>query len=122
MKTKLCILLTVLLAFLFTSCKKEQKPKNFIIPIDFSDSRDSSVIKWYGQTIESSVIGKMGTNDKLTILPVDRNSEVWGQEIFTIDFSKYEYGNEFAGLQSDEIEQNNFRDSVKSSINQFKQN
>lgn len=119
MKTKLLFLSVTILALLFSSCKKEEKPRNFIIPIDFSDSRDSSVIKWYGQTVIASVLRKMGANDKLIILPIDRNSEVWGQEIFAIDFSKYEYGNEFAGLQSDDVEKNNFRDSVESARIQF---
>lgn len=110
----------ILAAIVFLSaCKNEQQPKNFIVPIDFSSSRDSTIINWYGETVVNSLLQQAGMKDKLTILPVDFNSELWSQEIFKIDFSQFEYGNEFAGLQKDEIEKKNFQDTVTGAIRNF---
>ncbi len=107
---------------LFTACKPASKPKNFIVTVDFSSSRDSLVIHWYKQTIQQSILRKMGKGDRIIILPVDHNSELWGQEIFKVDFSAYNFENEFAGLQKEEIERKNFQDSVTVAMKIFEQN
>ena len=94
-------------------------PKNIIVLVDFSLSRDSANILWFKETIIRYVIENMGPKDKVVILPVDFNSETSSQEIFTVNFSKNDYSNEFAGLQKDEIERQNHLDSVHGAVLQF---
>ncbi|MEK7166469.1 MAG: hypothetical protein AAB874_06710 [Patescibacteria group bacterium] len=118
MKQLVVILLATAVAFATSSCA-HQKPKNFIIPVDLSDSRDSATINWYKETIKNSILNRMGPKDRLTVLPVDHNSETWGQEIFRVDFSKNNYGNEYAGLQQEGVAKKNLQDSILTTIQQF---
>jgi hypothetical protein len=116
---RLTFLFVAIASCITSSCKHHQQPKNIIVLPDLSDSRDSAIINWYEETTKNSVLARMGTKDRLTVLPVDHNSETWGQEIFKIDFSKNDYRNEYAGLQSNEVEKKNFADSVATAIQQF---
>lgn len=118
MKQLVIILLATAVACATSSCA-HQKPKNVIILVDLSDSRDSTTINWYKETIKNSILNKMGPKDRLTVLPVDNSSETWGQEIFRVDFSKNNYGNEYAGLQQGEVEKKNLQDSNMKAILQF---
>ena len=106
---------------LLSSCKHENPalPINAIYLVDFSASRGTSVIRWYKEMIQHSISENMGSKDMATVLPIDFNSETSSQEIFKVDFSKNDYSNEFAGLQKDEIEQQNHRDSVSTAVKRF---
>ena len=108
---------------LLSSCKHEPQipPVNCISLVDFSPSRDISVIRWYRETIQHSILESMGAKDRAIVLPIDFNSETSGQEIFTVDFSKNDYSNEYAGLQKDEIERQNHLDSVHAAALHFNQ-
>jgi len=97
------------------------QPKNIIVLVDFSLSRDTANIRWYMETIARYVVDNMGPKDRIIILPLDFNSETSSTEIFRVDFSKNDYSSEFAGLQKDEMEKQNHLDSVQSAIQQFKQ-
>ena len=98
-----------------------EQPKNIIVLIDFSQSRDTATLRWYKEVIIRYVIDNMGPKDRIIILPLDFNSETSSQEIFRVNFSKNDYTNEFAGLQKDEIEKQNHLDSVHSAVQQFEQ-
>lgn len=87
--------------------------------VDFSSSRDSAVISWYKETIKTSVLRNMPPTSRLVVLPVDYNSMTSSKELFKVDFSKNEYHNEFAGLQSTEVEKKNHQDSVSAALPQF---
>lgn len=120
MKSTINLFLLAAITAAFTTCQsKKEQAKNYIIPVDFSSSRDSSVIAWYKATIVTSILNKAGSKDKVIVLPVDRHSELWGQEIFKVDYGEYEYGNEHAGLQREQIERKNFSDTVNSAASRF---
>jgi hypothetical protein len=61
----------------------------------------------------------MPVTGRLIMLPVDYNSMTGSKELFKIDFSKNEYHNEFAGLQSNEVEMKSHQDSISAILPQF---
>ena len=119
------ILIFIIAAFsLLISCKQNGtaiQPKNIIVLVDFSLSRDTTSLRWSKETIIRYVIDKLSPKDRIVILPVDFNSETSSQEIFRANFSMNDYSNEFAGLQKDEIEKQNHLDSVHYAVQQFDQ-
>lgn len=117
MKTKICILALVTIS-LFASCGKE-KQVNIICLVDFSKTIASSTVDWYGTTIESNVIGQMGFQDRLIVLPIDFGSQTASQELYKVDFSKNNYHNEYAGQDADDLEIASHRDSLNSAIKKF---
>lgn len=117
MKNSILLLITVSALSLF-SCEKK-KPLNVVCGVDFSKTIDSATINWYESTISQSVIRKEGAKDAVTILPIDFGSQTSSQELFRADFSYNNYENEFAGLQAEEVEANNHRDSVNAAIRRF---
>jgi len=121
---RLILLIVIAALSLPISCTRggtTEQPKNIIVLIDFSLSRDTANIRWYMETIMHYVIANMGPKDKIIILPVDFNSETSSSELFRVDFSKNDYSSEFAGLQKDEMEKQNHLDSVQAAAQQFKQ-
>jgi hypothetical protein len=110
MKQVLVVVSFGLLAF-FQSCTKAV-PKNIVCLVDLSLSRDSTVLSWYRTVIIDNIMNHLGPQDRLTILPIDGNSETASTELLSIDLSKYRYGNEFAGLQQKEIEAESLRDTI----------
>lgn len=119
MKKLISYLLLLLVIIMNSSCKEELLTRNFIVPIDFSVSREKETITWYRETVKETILKKMNSHDRIVVLPIDHKSEVWGEEVFTVDFSRGDYSNEFAGLQGDEVAQNNLQDSVRSAIELF---
>ncbi|MFN8288985.1 MAG: hypothetical protein U0U70_01890 [Chitinophagaceae bacterium] len=120
MKTTIASFLMLLVTVL-VSCHKKETPKNIIVPVDFSASRDSIAIAWYKETIKNAIIRNMGVEDRITVLPVDGGSELWSQEVFSYDFSKNKYTNEYAGLQADDVKRENFRDTAAKAMALFEQ-
>lgn len=106
-------------AITLISCK-EEKSKNIIALIDTSGTVDSNTIEWYKNTTENSVIKKMGMKDQLMVLPIDFGSQTASQELFRVDFAKNKYKNEFAGLQTAEVEAQSHHDSVTQEIIKFR--
>lgn len=115
MKQNIVILVFSVLLF---SCTR-QKPNNFIGLIDFSASRDSIDVIWYKQVIKEHLLKHMGAKDRLTLLPVDYSSITVSTEFFSIDFSKNNYTNEFAGFDADRMEQKSHRDSITTASSMF---
>lgn len=103
---------------LVISCK-EKPSTNIVCLVDFSQTIDSGTVSWYKKTIANNVLKQMGFKDRIIILPVDLGSQTASEELFKVDFSKNDYTNEFAGLQSDEVELKNHKDSVRASIHTF---
>jgi hypothetical protein len=117
------IICTIAVVSLLPSCKRNgpsAPPINLIVLVDFSLSRDTSIVGWYKETISQSVLKPMGRNDRMIILPVDFNSKTSSEEIFKVNFSRNDYSNEYAGMQKDELEQQNHLDSVNSAVSQFR--
>lgn len=102
-----------------TSCK-EEKPKNIITLIDTSGTIDSNTIEWYRESVENCIMQKMGKKDRFMVLPIDFGSQTASQELYRVDFSKNNYKNEFAGLQSAEVEAQSHANSIKKEINTFR--
>lgn len=107
------------MTLILNGCEQAQR-FNIIGLVDFS-SRDSTLIDWYKVTFHTSVIGNLGPKDRLTLLPIDYNSQTAGTELFRIDFSRHTYTNEFAGLQADEVEKKNHQDSTATAMARFDQ-
>jgi hypothetical protein len=99
------------------SCERNQVT-TVICFIDLS-SRDSATIEWYKETFKAQVLRNMPSNSRLVVLPIDYFSQSGSTEIITVDFSKNQYGNEYSGLQSAEIEAQNHQDSVSVAIQAF---
>jgi hypothetical protein len=101
-----------------TSCEHTQVT-TVICFVDFSSSRDSAVINWYRETIKTNLLRNLSQTARLIVLPVDYNSMTSSRELFKTDFSKNEYHNEFAGLQSHEVERKNHQDSISAILPHF---
>jgi hypothetical protein len=96
-----------------TQCNKPHKAsKNIIVLIDLSSSRDSLIRSWYKSVVKSHIFPNLGRRDRIIVLPVDRNSLTASKEILSIDFSLQKYGNQYNGLNAEEIEQKQHHDSV----------
>jgi hypothetical protein len=119
MKTKQVFFTMLFFTALIYSCATKEIRKNFIVPVDLSNSRDTLIINWYREIIKTSIFKNLHPKDRIVIMPVDKLSEVWGEEIFFADYSRHNYTNEFAGLQASQVERQNFQDSVSSSVKLF---
>jgi hypothetical protein len=106
------VLAASLIVFIASSCEKPATPKNFILIVDLSGSVDTTLTRWYQKTIRDLILPNMGPKDKLIVLPLDRKSQTANKEIFKVDFSRFDYTNEFAGQDENELVRQNHKDSV----------
>jgi hypothetical protein len=107
------ILLGATLRILVQCNTETRTPRNIVVLIDLSSSRNSSVQQWYIWVIKAVIFPSLKKDDHITIIPVDRNSLTASKEILSIDFSKFHYGNEYNGLQGDQVENKNHQDSIR---------
>ena len=110
--------LTATMTFItLASCERKQVTLVLCF-IDLS-SRDSVAIEWYKESFKDHLLRNLPPETRLVVLPVDYASQTGSTELFRVDFSKNKYGNEYAGLQAAEIEQQQHQDSVSAAIQQF---
>jgi hypothetical protein len=113
MKSLIIGILLAAVIRIFLQCNTEApKPRNLVVLVDLSSSRNSAIQQWYIWVIKAVIFPSLKKNDRITIIPVDRYSLTASKEILSIDFSNYRYGNEYNGLQSGQIENKNHQDSI----------
>lgn len=110
---RMYLLLVVAVLFVAPACTHTTyQPKNIIVLLDLSQSRDSTLLAWYKMVIAKHILPHMGKADKLIVLPLDKNSVAGSSELFLLDLAQYQYGNEFGGMQADEIEAQDIADTI----------
>jgi hypothetical protein len=98
-------------------CNNEVSPAiNIVGLVDLSSSRDSAMLDWYKWVIKTAIFPNLGKLDRITIIPVDCFSLTASTEIVSLDFSTISYGNEYNGLQGEQVENKNHQDSVQAII------
>lgn len=97
-----------------------ENPVNIICLVDFSSSIPEQTISSYKDIITYSINKNLSNKDKLLVLPIDYASQTSSTEIFTIDYSKFNFEKEFASpQQKEQLEKkalDNFKDSISKKI------
>lgn len=101
-------------SFLVMNCSPSSR-KNHVIAIDNSVSVSESLVQGYLKTVEDDIIGKMGGQDRLTVLLVDGCSQTQAERVFELDLSTQEFNNANDGL-------NHAKDSVNARKARFIKN
>jgi hypothetical protein len=101
---------------LMNSCKcgqkrEEPKGKNIVCLIDFSDAKNANErLLFYMTSIKENIIPKLGLNDKLTVLPIDRASVTNSSDIFLANLSQKNFEPEMASpMEEEQIIQDNLK-------------
>jgi hypothetical protein len=112
----LAITLLIATIALMTSCKcgqkrEEPKGKNIVCLIDFSDAKNANErLLFYMTSIKENIIPKLGLNDKLTVLPIDRASVTNSSDIFLANLSQKNFEPEMASpMEEEQIIQDNLK-------------
>lgn len=95
MKTIAIILLAALT--LFTSCGSTKR-NNFIVLVDNSLTVPETVFERYIQTIQQSIIAKMGSTDRLTVQFIDGCSQSMAERVYSIDLAAMDFSNDADGI------------------------
>lgn len=95
MKTLAIILFAALT--LFSSCGSTKR-NNFIILIDNSLTVPENVFERYVQTIQQSIIAKMGSKDRLTVQFIDGCSQSMAERIYSIDLAAMDFSTDADGI------------------------
>ena len=95
MKTIVIILLATLT--LFTSCGSTKR-NNFIVLVDNSLTVPETVFERYIQTIQQSIIAKMGSKDRLTVQFVDGCSQSMAERVYSIDLAAMNFSSDADGI------------------------
>lgn len=101
------IALTIIISLL-SSCKwgtKRPAPrrKNIICVVDFSDSKNANErLQFYMKVIKDNIIYKLGMNDKITVIPIDKASITNSTDILLEDLSSEVFVPEMASPMEEE--------------------
>ena len=95
MKTLAIILFAALT--LFSSCGSTKR-NNFIILIDNSLTVPENVFERYVQTIQQSIIAKMGSKDRLTVQFIDGCSQSMAERVYSIDLAVMDFSSDADGI------------------------
>jgi|GEM_PF-4197950 len=95
MKTLIIILFSAL--GLFSSCCSTKR-NNFIILIDNSLTVPDNVFERYVQTIQQSIVTKVGSKDRLTVQFIDGCSQSMAERIYSIDLATMDFSNDADGI------------------------
>lgn len=95
MKTIAIILLAALT--LFTSCGSTKR-NNFIVLVDNSLTVPETVFERYIQTIQQSIIAKMGSKDRLTVQFIDGCSQSMAERVYSIDLAAMDFSSDADGI------------------------
>jgi hypothetical protein len=95
MKTIAIILLTALT--LFTSCGSTKR-NNFIVLVDNSLTVPETVFERYIQTIQQSIIVKLGSKNRLTVQFIDGCSQSMAERVYSIDLAAMDFSSDADGI------------------------
>jgi hypothetical protein len=102
----------LLAAGMLGACNQKKQQCSYLILLDISASRDSQFIAWSRAVIESAILPRLEAKDRLEINAIDGGSVTAHQALFSIDCGMFDYGNEFAGLQAQELIKKHIADTV----------
>lgn len=92
----LIIILFFALAFL-SSCGSTKR-NNFLILIANSLTVPDNVFEKYVQTIQQSIVAKVGSKDRLTLQFIDGCSQSMAERIYSIDLATMDFSNDADGI------------------------
>jgi hypothetical protein len=95
MKTLTIVLFTALA--LLASCGS-LKRNNFIVLVDNSLTVPETVFERYIQTIQQSIIAKLGSKDRLTVQFIDGCSQSMAERVYSIDLAAMDFSSDADGI------------------------
>ena len=99
MKTLVIILFAALT--LLASCGSTKR-NNFIVLIDNSLTVSESIFERYIQTIQQSIIARLGNKDRLTVQFIDGCSQSMAERIYSIDLAAMDFSSDADGINNKE--------------------
>jgi hypothetical protein len=117
------IIALIVFTFLLSSCKwgaKREAPKgkNIICVVDFSHSKNAvERLQFYKTVIQDNIIPKLGLNDKIAVIPIDKASITNSSDILLKDLSTKNFEPDMASnMELDQITNanlNKYKDTLQ---------
>lgn len=92
------LLAAALVAVVAPGCAEPPQPTAVVALVDLSASVSTETVDFYADTLATSVLGSLGPNDQVSVLPIDAGSEPRSEVLFALDLSTQDFTRKDDGL------------------------